>query len=121
MHKHELLEKLADDEHTMLVKDIVRNIILVPDHVSIPVLFEQLMEQREHIALALDAYGGLTGVVTIEEVMETLLGIEIVDEFDKSHDMQEYARQKWQERALKLGLIQEGDSSTMLSPAPPSV
>lgn len=115
-HKHELLEKLADDQHHMQVKDIVRNILMVPDHMSIPVAFERLMEKREHLALAVDHYGGLTGVVTIEDIMETLLGIEIVDEFDKSHDMQEYARQKWQERALKLGLIQEGD---IQPPQPP--
>ncbi len=109
MHKHELLEKLADDQHHMQVNDIVRTMVIVPETTSIPAVFEKLMQKREHIALAVDAYGGMTGVVTIEDVMETLLGIEIVDEFDKSHDMQEYARQKWQERAMKLGLIQEGD------------
>lgn len=116
MHKHELLEKLADDQHHLLVKDIVRNMLIVPDHLSIPVVFERLMEKREHIAQAVDSYGGLAGVVTIEDVMETLLGIEIVDEFDKSHDMQEYARQKWHERAVKLGLIEESDTQDKLRP-----
>ena len=107
MHKHELLEKLADDQHQLPVKDIVRDILIIPQDKSIPKAFEQLMEKREHIALAIDEYGGMVGVVTVEDVLETLLGIEIVDEFDSSHDMQEYARQKWRDRAKTLGILPE--------------
>ena len=107
MHKHELLEKLADDQHQLPVKDIVRDILIIPQEISIPKAFEQLMEKREHIALAIDEYGGMVGVVTVEDVLETLLGIEIVDEFDSSHDMQEYARQKWRDRAKALGIFPE--------------
>lgn len=107
MHKHELLEKLAMDQHRLQVKEIVRNMHIVPQMLSIPKLFQQLMEKREHIALAVDEYGGVTGVVTVEDVLETLLGVEIVDEFDSSHDMQEYARQKWRKRAIDLGIISE--------------
>lgn len=107
MHKHDLLEKLADDQHQMLVSDIVRDMLIVEENMPIPTLFQRLMEKREHIALAVDRYGGMTGVVTIEDVLETLLGIEIVDEFDSSHDMQEYARQKWKERARALGILSE--------------
>lgn len=111
MHKHELLEKLANDQHQLQVKEIVREMHIVQQELSIPKLFQQLMTKREHIALAVDDYGGVTGVVTIEDVLETLLGVEIVDEFDSSHDMQEYARQKWRERAVGLGIIsQEGTS-----------
>lgn len=107
MHKHELLERLANDQHQLQVKEIVRDMLIVQQELSIPKLFQQLMEKREHIALAVDDYGGVTGVVTIEDVLETLLGIEIVDEFDSSHDMQDYARQKWRERAIGLGIIAE--------------
>lgn len=109
VHKHELLAKLADDRHDMLIKEIVRDILIVPHSISIPRLFEKLMEKREHIALAIDEYGGMSGVVTIEDVLETLLGVEIVDEFDNSKDMQEYARQKWKERAKALGILPEED------------
>ncbi|EMR00865.1 CNNM domain-containing protein [Cesiribacter andamanensis] len=110
-HKHELLQQLAEDKHDLKVKELVRSMLIVSDRLSIPVVFERLMEKREHIALAVDEYGGLTGVVTIEDIMETLLGIEIVDEFDSSRDMQEYARQKWQERARLLGIWQPEDSA----------
>lgn len=111
IHKHELLEKLADDQHQIQVKDIVRELMIVPQDLPIPRVFQRLMEKREHIALAVDQYGGMTGVVTVEDVLETLLGIEIVDEFDSNYDMQEYARQKWKERAKALGIIAENDNS----------
>lgn len=107
LHKHELLEKLANDQHDLQVKDIVREILIIPEELNVPKAFERMMEKREHIALAIDEYGGMVGVVTIEDVLETLLGIEIVDEFDSSHDMQEYARQKWRERAKALGILPE--------------
>lgn len=105
IHKHELLEKLADDHHDMPVKNIVREMLIVSEELSIPKAFELLMGKREHIALAIDEYGGMVGVVTVEDVLETLLGMEIVDEFDSSHDMQEYARQKWRDRAKALGIL----------------
>ena len=105
IHKHELLEKVADDQHQMVAKEIVRDILMVPEDLNIPKAFELLMEKREHIALAIDEFGGMVGVVTVEDVLETLLGIEIVDEFDSSQDMQEYARQKWKERAKALGIL----------------
>ena len=105
LHKHELLERLANDQHDIQVNEIVRNILMIPYDLSVPKAFERLMEKREHIALALDEYGGMVGVVTIEDVLETLLGIEIVDEYDSTKDMQDYARQKWRERAKALGIL----------------
>lgn len=107
VHKHDVLQKLADDQHEVLVKDICRNIMVVDESMPIPKLFEKMMETREHIALAVDEYGGTAGVVTLEDILETLLGVEIIDEFDKTHDMQSYARDKWKIRAATLGLIKE--------------
>lgn len=79
-------------------------------------LFERMVAKREHIALAIDEYGGMVGVVTIEDVLETLLGIEIVDEYDSNHDMQEYARQKWRERAKGLGILPEEEQRPFQGP-----
>lgn len=81
--------------------------MVVPESMPIPTLFEKMMETREHIALAVDEYGGTAGVVTLEDILETLLGVEIIDEFDNAQDMQSYAREKWKIRAASLGLLKE--------------
>ena len=116
VHKHDVLQKLAEDKHDLLVKEICREIMVVPESMPIPTVFEKMMETREHIALAVDEYGGTAGVVTLEDILETLLGVEIVDEFDNAQDMQSYAREKWKIRAAGLGLLKEELPKRMQNP-----
>lgn len=103
IHKHDLLDKMASDERDLPLTAIKRQIMIVPEDTRIPALFEQFLKKREHIALAVDQYGGMSGIVTMEDVLETLLGLEIVDEFDSTQDMQALAREQWKARASKLG------------------
>ena len=70
-------------------------------------MFEKLLDGREHIALVVDEYGGTAGIVTMEDVIETLLGLEITDETDRNEDMQTLARDQWRERASRLGLLEQ--------------
>lgn len=86
------------------LKEIKREVLIVPETLSLKRLFERLLEKQEHIAVVVDDYGGFSGVVTMEDVVETLLGMEIVDEIDAIEDMQKLARQKWRERAKGLGI-----------------
>ena len=76
-----------------------------PDE-PLPQLFDTLSRDRAHIAVAVDDFGGVAGLVTMEDVLETLLGFEIVDELDDVDDLQAFARGKWEERARELGLIE---------------
>jgi CBS domain containing-hemolysin-like protein len=64
-----------------------------------------MMSESTHIALVVDEYGGTEGVVTMEDFIETLLGLEIVDEVDRVEDMQEIARRQWERRAQRVGLV----------------
>lgn len=84
-----------------------RDIIAVSEDFPILKLFTRFIETREHIALVLDNFGGKAGIVTMEDVIETLLGIEIVDELDDTEDMQVLARKRWKERAEHLGLLED--------------
>jgi CBS domain containing-hemolysin-like protein len=82
-------------------------------HESLPLseLFDRFLEKREHIALVVDEIGGMEGIVTMEDVLETLLGMEIIDESDNTVDMQVLARKKWETRARRIALVTEGQEA----------
>lgn len=105
--KAELLEKLVHGEGDRQLSTIKRNITAVHESFPISELFDHFTEKREHIALVVDEYGGMSGIVTMEDVMETLLGIEITDESDDNTDMQVLARKNWEKRARSIGLLDE--------------
>lgn len=95
----------ARDQHTRRMSDLRREIVVVPESLPLPQLLERFLDSRESIALVVDEYGGTAGVATMEDVVETVLGMEIVDEADKHKDMQELAREQWLKRARRLGLV----------------
>lgn len=105
--KDVLLTNMINNQGDKLLKDIKREILIVNERMSIPDLFNKLMESREHIALVVGEFGGMSGIVTMEDVIETLLGTEIMDEFDNTADMQQLARKNWEKRAKGLGILKE--------------
>lgn len=100
-----VFEKLAEDQHELKLKDIKRDIFIAPNTMKLFTLWEKLLEKKEHIALIVDEYGGLDGIVTMEDIIETLLGLEIMDEKDTITDMQKYARDRWKERQAKYNIL----------------
>ena len=86
------------------INEFRRELITVMAKTPLSRLMEILLEQRQHIALVVGEYGDTKGVVTLEDVVETLLGIEILDEGDKVEDMQKLARQLWEKRVGKMGI-----------------
>lgn len=100
-----VFEHLAEDKHNLKLKDIKREILVVPNTMVLFSLWEKLLENKDHIALIVDEYGGVDGIVTMEDIIETLLGLEIVDEKDTITDMQKFARERWVTRQAKYNLI----------------
>ena len=100
-----VFENLAEDKHDLQLKDVIRKIIIVHNSITLFSIWEKLLENNEHIALIIDEYGGVDGIVTLEDIIETLLGLEIVDEKDAVIDMQEYARKRWKRRQAKYNLL----------------
>ncbi len=102
-----VFEKLAEDKHDLKLKDIKREIVIVPDSIVLFTLWEKLLEKKEHIAMIVDEYGGLDGIATMEDIIETMLGLEIVDEKDTVTDMQKFARERWETRQAKYRLLEK--------------
>ena len=105
--KDEMLLRAAQEEFDVTLEEMARNILVVHETLPLPDLLERLLDRLEHIALVVDEYGGVAGVVTLEDVVETLLGLEIVDEADSVEDMQALARKQWFKRARELGMVSE--------------
>jgi CBS domain containing-hemolysin-like protein len=103
------LAEVADDVHGTPLLALRRDLVAVPAGRSLLAVFEDLVEERVHIALVLDDYGGTAGIVTMEDVIETLIGLEITDETDRDEDMQVLARERWQARAERLGLLDDAE------------
>ena len=81
-----------------------RDILVFAEWASLYDVYTELMSKKEHIALLADEYGGTAGIITLEDIFETLIGLEIVDEKDSVSDMQQYAVQEWNRRARQIGI-----------------
>lgn len=90
-----VLENLADDKFEKKLSEISRPILSFPESASVSAVWEKMLAKKEHISVVIDEYGCFRGIVTMEDIIETVLGFEIVDENDKVEDMQKLARDKW--------------------------
>jgi len=104
-----LTSALNEGEQTL--SDLKRELLAVPDSLLLPALLKLLLDERHQIVLLVDEYGGTRGLVSLEDVMETLLGTEIVDELDNVADMQDLARKKGADQIKSLGLDTPEDES----------
>ncbi len=105
--KDQVLSLIINDQGGNTLSTIARSLPTVSEDIPVPDLFEHMMNNQQQIVMVHDEYGGMAGIVTMEDIMETLLGLEIVDEMDDTEDMQILARKKWEERARRIGLIEK--------------
>lgn len=98
----DIMENLNEDKQLMKLHEIKRPILAISDKETVSTAWETLIKQREHIAMIVDEYGTFEGIITMEDIMETIFGLEIMDEKDTVVDMQKFARDKWIARKLNF-------------------
>jgi CBS domain containing-hemolysin-like protein len=121
--REEMLVRVAQGQGDLKLKELRRDLVAVWDGMPLPDLLESLLSRRQNIALVVDEYGGTRGIVTMEDAVETLLGMEIVDEMDATEDMRVLARQQWEKRARVFGIDVDaagGVSQTRGAESPPA-
>jgi len=111
--KEDLLFAIIKHKQNKKLKAYKRKITKVNEDIPLPVLYQLMMEKNEQIVAVVDEYRAFEGIVTMEDIVETILGIEIIDESDAIEDMQEFARNNWKRRALNMGLIDDKDSDNI--------
>lgn len=107
--REEIMEMIIAKKGNMVLKDIRREIPVIVEAMPIIQLFYKLIELKVHVAAVVDEYGSVTGLVTMEDIIETLIGLEIMDEIDSVEDMQVLARQNWEKRAKKMGFLPDAN------------
>lgn len=99
-----LIAHLKDAEDKLILADVVRPIAVAAEHTPVDALFRRFISDRHQIMLVVDEFGTTVGLVTFEDIIETIFGFEIVDEKDKVADLQSHARNLWKERAKRMGI-----------------
>ncbi|GAU07679.1 hemolysin family protein [Desulfoplanes formicivorans] len=94
VYRRDVMEALADDRDDLPLNKLMKQVLFVVETMTLDKLLVRFLESRVHLFVVLDEYGGLAGVVTLEDVLEEILGNEIVDETDQVVDMREFARQQ---------------------------
>jgi len=93
--KANVLEKICSGHAVEKISDIVRPILFFSESDNVSDIWEAMIEKKEHISVITDEYGCMRGIVTMEDVIETMLGVEIVDECDTAPDLQAVAKEKY--------------------------
>lgn len=103
VHRYQILQASSDDKDTKTIKEMMKPVISVGEDMSVSACLDQLIHRNEHIFVVVDEYGGTLGLVTLEDAVETLLGVEIVDEFDSVADLRAFAVEQWKKRKESKG------------------
>ena len=97
---HDLSVARTSNRDQAKLKDLAKPISFIPETVNCLTLLTTFLKFRRHIAIVADEYGGVAGLVTLEDLIETLLGEEIVDETDRVVDLQQSARRRRNRHAV---------------------
>ena len=96
--RYKLMEAYSQDLDDLKIETFAKPLHSVPETITVAACLDQFIKRKEHIFMVINEYGSPDGIVTLEDVVETLLGVEIVDEFDSVEDLRQYARELWLNR-----------------------
>ena len=114
--RHEIYRRAAADEHDVKMSQIARKLEVVPETNSVAQVLDEFIAKQDHIFLVIDEYGGTAGLITLEDTVETLLGIEILDESDRVADLRQLARRRYQSQLDLLDTVNRARVSPDDSP-----
>ncbi len=110
--RNDVLEDLAEDNFNKTLGDIKRQLPQFNEEMSVGDIFDQMLKQKSQISIVIDEYGCFQGILTLEDVIETIFGLEIIDENDEVTDMQQYARERWKQRQKRYKPLQNKQPKT---------
>ncbi len=109
VHRLELFKEQQNGQGNLLLGDVMRPIHVVLNTLSLPKAFDQMMQKRLQLSVVVDEYGSVQGLLTLEDIFEHLLGEEIIDEADRTTDMQQLATERWEHWKRQHRMIESRD------------
>lgn len=102
VHRYKILEEVSHDRDNVKIDDLMLPVHAIPGNISVAAALDQFIKRHEHVFIVIDDYGSTTGIVSLEDAIETLLGVEILDEFDSVADLRQLALEQWRDRKQKI-------------------
>lgn len=104
--RNDALEELTEDHFRKTLGGIKRSLPAFDQDLTLGTIFDSMLKQKSQIAQIIDEYGMFVGILTLEDIIETIFGLEIIDENDTVIDMQQYARDRWEQRQKKYRKVE---------------
>lgn len=96
--RHDLIDLIKNNQSVL---DLAEEPLVLPDTISVKSAFRKLLDEKQHMAFIYDEFGSWLGIITLEDIIEKIIGEEIMDETDIVQDMRLLAKKRWETRKQK--------------------